>query len=112
MAGPPQGQEPCRAVVPVGRAFAAQRSVAAGRVPEENEGKLGPAGATTATAHKIAVIFYTMVKNQVEYDATLWAQRDACREQRIDAALERQARRRGKVVVFPDQVIGHQTASF
>ena len=29
--------------------------------------KLGPR-ATTATAHKIAVIFYTMVKNQVEYD--------------------------------------------
>jgi transposase len=28
--------------------------------------KLGPAGGTTATAHKIAIIFYTMVKNQVE----------------------------------------------
>ena len=33
--------------------------------------KLGPPGATTATAHKIAIIFYTMVKKQVEYDATL-----------------------------------------
>jgi hypothetical protein len=32
--------------------------------------KLGPAGATTATAQKIAIIFYTMVKKQVEYDAT------------------------------------------
>jgi hypothetical protein len=30
--------------------------------------KLGPAGATTATAHKIATIFNTMVKNQVEHD--------------------------------------------
>ena len=30
--------------------------------------KLGPQAATMATAHKIAVIFYTMVKNQVEYD--------------------------------------------
>ncbi len=29
--------------------------------------KLGPAGATTATAHKIAIIFYTRVKKQVEY---------------------------------------------
>jgi hypothetical protein len=35
--------------------------------------KLGPLAATMATAHKIAVIFYTMVKNQVEYDQTLWA---------------------------------------
>ena len=32
--------------------------------------KMGPAGATTATAHKIAIIFYTMVKKQVEYDET------------------------------------------
>jgi len=30
--------------------------------------KLGPAGAITATARKIAIIFYTMVKNQVEYE--------------------------------------------
>jgi hypothetical protein len=28
--------------------------------------KLGPAAATTAAAHKIAIVFYTMVKNQVE----------------------------------------------
>jgi hypothetical protein len=28
--------------------------------------KRGPAGAITATARKIAIIFYTMVKNQVE----------------------------------------------
>jgi len=27
--------------------------------------KLGPTASTTATAHKLAVIFYTMVKNQV-----------------------------------------------
>ena len=37
--------------------------------------KLGPAAATTATAHKIAVIFYTMVTKQVEYDDTIWATR-------------------------------------
>ncbi len=32
--------------------------------------RLGPAGATTATAHQIAIIFYTMVKKQVECDGT------------------------------------------
>ena len=57
--------------------------------------KLGPAGATTATAHKIAVIFYTMVKKQVEYDASLWAQRDAEREKRFEAKLKRQAQQLG-----------------
>jgi transposase len=36
--------------------------------------KLGPARATTAAAHKIAIIFYTMIKNHVEYDATRWAE--------------------------------------
>jgi hypothetical protein len=42
--------------------------------------KLGPEAATTATAHKIAVIFYTIVKKQVEYDKTIWDARDAQRE--------------------------------
>ena len=49
--------------------------------------KLGPKAATMATAHKIAVIFYTMVKNQVEYDQTLCATRDAQREKRLEAKL-------------------------
>lgn len=57
--------------------------------------RLGPAAATTATAHKIAVIFYTMVKKQVEYDASLWAQRDQLREKRFEAKLHRQAAQRG-----------------
>ena len=61
--------------------------------------KLGPAGATTATAHKIAVIFYTMVKKQVEYDASIWAKRDAEREKRFEAKLQRQARQRGYKLV-------------
>lgn len=61
--------------------------------------KLGPAAATTATAHKIAIIFYTMVKTQVEYDATLWAQRDIMREKRIEANLQKQAARRGYKLV-------------
>jgi len=45
--------------------------------------KLGPAAASTATAHKIAIIFYTMVKKQVEYDGSIWAQRDAERAKRF-----------------------------
>ena len=61
--------------------------------------KLGPAAATTATAHKIAIIFYTMVKNQIEYDASLWAQRDAVREKRLEARLHKQAAQRGYKLV-------------
>jgi hypothetical protein len=60
---------------------------------------LGPAGATTATAHQIAIIVYTMVKKQVEYDATLWAERDTEREKRFDAKLKRQAQQRGYKLV-------------
>ncbi len=66
--------------------------------------KLGPAAATTATAHKIAIIFYTIVKNQTEYDASLWAKRDALREQRLEARLHRQAAQRGyKLVPLEDK---------
>ena len=61
--------------------------------------KLGPTAATTATAHKIGIIFYTMVKNQVEYDVTLWAQRDTEREKRFEAKLKRQAEARGYKLV-------------
>jgi hypothetical protein len=57
--------------------------------------KLGPAAATTATAHKIAVVFYTMVKTQVEYDETIWARRDAERQKRLHLHLKRQAERFG-----------------
>ena len=61
--------------------------------------KLGPAAATTATAHKVAIIFYTMVKKQVEYDTTLWAQRDPTREKRMEARLHQQAAQRGYKLV-------------
>ena len=63
------------------------------------KGKLGPAAATTATAHKIAIIFYTMVSKQVEYDASLWAQRDQMRDKRIEARLQKQAAQRGYKLV-------------
>lgn len=61
--------------------------------------KLGPAAATTATAHKIAIIFYTMVKKQEEYDGTLWAQRDLQRDKRIEGKLQKQAAQRGYKLV-------------
>jgi hypothetical protein len=61
--------------------------------------KLGPSLAITATAHKIAVIFYTMVNNQVEYEETVWAARDAEREKRNQARLKRQARQMGYELV-------------
>jgi hypothetical protein len=64
--------------------------------------KLGPAATITATAHKIAIIFYTMVKNQVEYDLTSWAQRNAEREKRFEARLRRQAEARGYQLVRVD----------
>jgi transposase len=61
--------------------------------------KLGPKAATTATAHKIALIFYTMVKKQVEYDETMWTTRDAQREKRLENKLKRQAKQLGYELV-------------
>jgi hypothetical protein len=61
--------------------------------------KMDAPAAITATAHKIAIIFYTMVKQQVEYDATLGAKRDAEREKRFEAKLRRQAQQRGYKLV-------------
>ena len=44
-----------------------------------------------------------MVKNQVEYDVSLWAHRDALRDQRIEARLQKQAAQRGyKLVPLED----------
>jgi len=61
--------------------------------------KIGPAAATTSTAHKIAIIFYTMVKKQVEYDETIWASRDADRQKRFETKLKRQAQELGYKLV-------------
>jgi len=57
--------------------------------------KLGPAAALTATARKIATIFYAMVKNQVEYDHTKWSKLDIQRKRRVENKLRRQARQMG-----------------
>jgi hypothetical protein len=62
-------------------AYALHRSLTPlGNYLRRMKAKLGPQAATMATAHKIAVIFYTMIKNQVEYDETIWNARDAERE--------------------------------
>jgi transposase len=56
---------------------------------------IGPAAATTATAHKIAIVFYTMIKRQVEYDETIWARRDTDRLKYWETKLKRQAKQLG-----------------
>ena len=61
--------------------------------------KMDAPAAITATAHKIAIIFYTMVRKQVEYDGTLWAQRNVEREKRFEAKLRKQAQQRGYKLV-------------
>ena len=70
--------------------------------------KLGPQGATMATARKLATIFFTMVRNQVEYDASIWAKLDANREAREDAKLKRRAERRGFILVSKAELAAAQ----
>lgn len=53
--------------------------------------KLGPRAATTAMAHKIATIFYTLVTRQIEYDDSIWAARDEENRKRMENKLKRQA---------------------
>ena len=61
--------------------------------------KLGPAAGITATAHKIAIIFYTLVTKQIEYDDSIWATRDQHRQKRFEQKLKRQARQLGYELV-------------
>jgi transposase len=61
--------------------------------------KLGPAAGITATAHKIAIIFYTLVTKQIEYDDSIWATRDEHRQKRFEQKLKRQARQLGYELV-------------
>jgi hypothetical protein len=53
--------------------------------------KLGPKAATTATAHKLAVIFYTLVSRQIEYDESIWAAHDEQNRKRMEKRVKRQA---------------------
>jgi transposase len=57
--------------------------------------KLGAEAGITATAHRIARIFYAVVKNQVEYDQTTWHQHDLERQRRFEDKIRRQARALG-----------------
>ncbi|MBV8454370.1 MAG: IS110 family transposase [Deltaproteobacteria bacterium] len=57
--------------------------------------KLGPKAATTAAAHKLAVIFYTLVTKQIEYDESIWAVHEQENRQRMENRLKRQASRLG-----------------
>jgi transposase len=75
-----------------------------GEFLRRKKAKLGPEPAITATAHKIAVLFYTLVRKQVEYDETLWAARDIHRQRRLEAKLQRQAKRLGyQLIPIHDQ---------
>ena len=62
--------------------------------------KLGPAAGITATAHKLAIIFYTLVTKQIEYNDSIWATRDEQREKRFEEKLKRQARQLGYELVL------------
>jgi hypothetical protein len=57
--------------------------------------KLGAPAGITATAHKIAIVFYTLVTKQIAYDESVWAQREEDRQKRFEAKVKRQARKLG-----------------
>ena len=81
-------------------AFSLHRSLAPlGNYLRRMKAKLGPEAATMATAHKIAVIFYAMAKQQVEYDETLWDAREAQRKKWLGAKIKRQAKQLGYELV-------------
>ncbi len=61
--------------------------------------QLGPEAGITATAHKIALIFFAMVTKQVEYDESIWAERDKQRNHRHEQKVIRQARQLGYELV-------------
>jgi hypothetical protein len=57
--------------------------------------RFGPAGAITATARKIATIFYTLVRRPVEFASSRWQASAAERQQRLQRQLTSQVRRLG-----------------
>jgi hypothetical protein len=69
---------------------------------------LGAEAGITATAHKIARIFYALVKQQLEYDDAIWNRNDEERQRRRkesttcgpqeEGSLEAGPRRRGVAV--------------
>lgn len=61
--------------------------------------KLDPAPAITATARKIATVFYTLVSRQIEFDDSIWQANDTERLERQPRRLTSQARRLGYQLV-------------
>lgn len=61
--------------------------------------RLGAAAATTATAHKLARLYYCLMKHGQPYFAQTQAQYEALRRQRDCAALQRRARHFGFALV-------------
>jgi predicted kinase len=94
-----KGQEPGWPFIPLAAYSLHHNLTPLGNYLRRMKAKLGPKAATMATAHKIAVIFYTMVKKQVEYDETIWDARDAQRKKRFEAKLKRQAKQLGYQLV-------------
>jgi transposase len=74
-------------------------SSAMGTFLRRMKAKLGPAAGVTATAHKIAVVFYALVTKQVEYDDGIWVRQDEQRQKRFQEKLKRQARKLGYELV-------------
>jgi len=61
--------------------------------------KMAAPAAITATAHRIARVFYAVVRQQVEYDETIWQKQDQQRQRRFEAKLRRQAQKLGYQLV-------------
>jgi hypothetical protein len=65
-------------------------------------GRMGPIGANTIVAHKLARILWHLVTHQQEYDESVLAKLDAGREARRLARLQRQAQALNlRLVPFP-----------
>lgn len=68
---------------------------ALGRFYRRMRAKLGAPQAITATAHKLARIFFELVTTGVAYDETIFARREAEQEAQLLKRLEKQAERLG-----------------
>jgi len=70
-----------------------------GRYYQKMRAKLGPSQAIVATAHKLARIIYTMIKNQVEYDESIFKEDELRREEYRRRRIIEEARKMGLEVV-------------
>jgi transposase len=70
-----------------------------GRHYRSMKGRLGAPKAITAVAHKIARIFWAMVKKQKEYDESLFDKHEQQNRERMRKRLERQAAQMGLKLV-------------